>query len=371
MASASTSYGELGRYVGVSADGRFAVFEAAADQACGRGVVVLDLRNGTCRAAATTEDGQPARSVRSDGTDEPASSQDPAISADGRTVAFVSNATNLVDGIPDDSVHQLFVKNLDTGAVSLASATADGAPVDGRFLAPRLSEDGSTVAFLSSATKLVPGRDTSKGRDLFVKNLRTGQIVRASVTPTGGQFPEYSNAGEADMSADGARIAFEMFVGGTRRIYVWDRGAKGTRLLSTGKARPGRGFGAPSISADGRLVAFAASLRQAEGVNADRDAFVVDLTTGGVRRVSVAGPGVPALPTSVVLSRDGRTLAYGTAKVEDGDVVLVDLASGRRAVLAGADVHLTPDSLSGDGSVLVAGSGRNSSIKSWRRGATP
>jgi Tol biopolymer transport system component len=91
------------------------------------------------------------------------------------------------------------------GDLRLASANAAGVASNGGSLVPSVSADGSLVAFFSDATNLHPA-DTDPGSDVFVKNLRTGELILASSTPGG-------TKGDGDsrvpvISADGTRVAF-------------------------------------------------------------------------------------------------------------------------------------------------------------------
>jgi Tol biopolymer transport system component len=159
--------------------------------------------------------GQTTRaSVAADGTQGDNLSFGAAISADGRFVAFVSDASNLVP--QPASGRQVYVKDLVTGALERVSVdSAGGQAADGSSFLADLDSDGSVVTFASEASNLVAG-DTNGVRDVFVHDRVTGATERVSVDSAGGQ-------------ADGQSIG---------------PGIRG-----------GTAFG-PSVSADGRLVAF-------------------------------------------------------------------------------------------------------------------
>src|SRR5262249_44994888 len=108
-----------------------------------------------------------------------------SMSADGRYVAFYSSASNLVPGDTNGSA-DVFVKDLLTGSVVRASTDAAGAQANFDSYSPTLSADGRYVAFYSSASNLVPG-DTNGSADVFVKDLLTGSVVRASTDAAGAQ----------------------------------------------------------------------------------------------------------------------------------------------------------------------------------------
>lgn len=123
-------------------------------------------------------------SLASDGAQADAASARPAISANGRFIAFESAATNLdpADGFAGVDI---FVRDRRLGRTTLASGSAAG-PVDGAASYPSLSASGRWIAFASAATNLVPG-DTNGFIDVFRKNVRKGGVERLSVSSEGEQ----------------------------------------------------------------------------------------------------------------------------------------------------------------------------------------
>src|SRR5690554_197008 len=118
-------------------------------------------------------------SVGSDGTEGDWESASPSLSADGRYVAFSSHATNFV---PDDSNRRsdVFVHDRDTGTTTRVSVASDGTEGDDDSRTPAISADGRYVAFTSSAANLVPD-DTNGATDVFVHDRDTGTTTRVSV----------------------------------------------------------------------------------------------------------------------------------------------------------------------------------------------
>ena len=93
----------------------------------------------------------------------------PNISADGRLVAFHSNATNLVPG-DTNGVNDIFVRDRQTGRTERVSVSSAGAQSDADSSnTPAMSADGRRVAFHSTATNLVPGGTNGKGQ-IFVRD---------------------------------------------------------------------------------------------------------------------------------------------------------------------------------------------------------
>ena len=134
------------------------------------------------------------------GFDGPAS-----VSADGRYVAFTSGGMNLVAGKTDQK-GDVFVKDMTTGSVTLVSAAADGTHSNGHSYNPSISADGRYVAFISDADNLVPN-DSSSAPHVFRKDLQTGAIVEADTDAHGVQADGQASSG-VSISADGSHVAF-------------------------------------------------------------------------------------------------------------------------------------------------------------------
>jgi Tol biopolymer transport system component len=245
----------------------------------------------------------------------------PAISADGRFVAFNSYASNLVPGDTNGTT-DIFVRDLlarVTRRVSVGPAGQGNSDSSG---VPAISADGRFVTFTSSASNLVPG-DTNGAIDVFVRDLQAGVTKRVSVG-TGGQANDYSFF--ATISADGRFVAFESFAAnlvpgdtnGTSDIFVRDLQAGVTRRVSVGAAGQGNSdsSGAPAISADGRYVAFfshASNLVPGD-TNGAYDIFVRDLLAGVTRRVSVGASGQGNRDSlAPAITADGRSVAFVSA----------------------------------------------------------
>ena len=139
---------------------------------------------------------------------ETAQSAVASISADGRYVAFISDASNLVPG-DTNGVTDIFVYDRQTGTIERVSVAADGTQGNGGSCQPSISADGRYVAFSSYASNLVPG-DTNGISDVFVYDRQTDTIERVSVAADGTQGNSYSWQ-PASISADGRYVAFSSF----------------------------------------------------------------------------------------------------------------------------------------------------------------
>ena len=299
----------------VSSGGRYVAFASeasnlvAGDSNGVADVFVRDRLAGTTRRVSVGPSGQQAND---------ASGFRPTISANGRYVAFASFASNLVPG-DVNGVGDVFVRDLVAGTTRLVSVGLGG-PGDNGSFEPAISADGRHVAFSSAARNLVPG-DTNEVADLFVHDLLAGMTSRVSVGPSGREANGRST--EPAISADGAVVAFaseasNLVAGdsnGMFDVFVRDRLAGTTRRVSVGPGgRQANGnSSAPALSADGRFVAFNSEASNlVTGDTGFVDVFVRDRATGTTRRISVARGGGQAngLSASPSLSADGRFVAF-------------------------------------------------------------
>jgi Tol biopolymer transport system component len=308
-------------------------------------------------------------------------SLDAKFSADGRFVVFASAASNLVAG-DSNAVADIFVKNLETGAVTRVSRAAGGAQANGESANASFTPDGGRVGFHSQASSLVTG-DGNGSWDVFVKNLATGAVVRASTSAAGVEGNGHSF--NPWFASDGNRVAFEsnstnLVAGdsnGAYDIFVKDLASGAIQRVSTGAAgaqADGGSFGA-RFSADGRFVAFQSQATNlvVGDTNGVVDIFVKDLVSGAIQRVSTGSTGAQGNGncSNASLSADGRYVAFTSdasnlvANDTNGaaDVFVKDLTTGVTTRASLADAGLQADSgselarFSPDGRWLVFYSG--------------
>src|SRR4028118_367972 len=143
-------------------------------------------------------------SVDSAGNQGNRDSYNPSISADGRFVAFYSQASNIVPGDTNNS-YDTFVRDTLTNTTTLVSLDSAGNQGNSDSYNASISADGRFVAFSSEASNIVPG-DTNNYADIFVRDRLTNTTTRVSVDSAGNQGNFFS--GSASISADGRFVAF-------------------------------------------------------------------------------------------------------------------------------------------------------------------
>jgi Tol biopolymer transport system component len=311
--------------VAISTDGRFVVFGSAATNLVPRdtnGVSDVFVRD---RVAGTTTRVNLGAGGAQANDHSGHLSQSVAISADGRVVAFSSYARNLVPGGDTNQSSDIFVRDRVAGTTTRASVGPGGAQANLHSFHPSLSADGRVVAFYSEASNLVRG-DTNGVSDIFARDRVAGTTARVSLATGGAQGNRPSGRVGLAISASGRVVAFESDAtnlvpgdtNGDADIFVRDRLRSTTTRVSVGAGGvEGDWFSAnPSISADGRVVAFmsgADNLVPGDG-NGRRDVFVRDRAAGTTTRVSLATGGGHANAHSgqagVAISGDGRVVAF-------------------------------------------------------------
>ena len=230
--------------------------------------------------------------------------EDVSMSADGRFVAFVSFASNLVSG-DTDGEGDVFVHDRSLGTTELVSVSSDGTGGHGdagSFSRPSISDEGRIVAFASYSADLVSG-DTNGMIDVFVHDrvLRTTERVNLS---SDGEQAVGNISIRQTISGDGRYVLFESGANnlvpgdtGNFDVFVRDRLLQKTERLTIGwDASESNGdsvAGVPGISSDGRIAVFysLADNLVSDDTNGVVDVFVRDLTQGTVERVSTAANG--------------------------------------------------------------------------------
>lgn len=303
----------------ISADGRFVAFWSyATNLISGASNIYADVFVHDLHTSTTTvvSDGL---SGPGDGNSGPGNNyRGPSISADGRWVAFQSWASNLVVG-DNNLSRDIFVHDRDANATTRVSVGLGGAESNWHSTEPAISADGRWVAFASWASNLVAG-DTNNASDIFAYDRQTGITIRANVGP-GGVEANTLTENHLALSADGRWLAFRSHAtnlvpndtNGWPDIFVRDLQAGVTSRVNVGPggvAAQGDSGIAPSISADGRFVAFESSANNLVlGDTGHADVFVRDQGDTGCALFVVpqvkSVPGAGGSGAVVVLGSDG------------------------------------------------------------------
>lgn len=317
----------------ISADGRFVAFHSQATN------LVFPDTNGTWDIfLRDTLTGTTSRvSDLPDGSQSSGLSLNPSISGDGRYVAFRSDAANLVPG-DGNGVSDIFVHDRQSNTTIRVSVSTTGSEGNAESFRPAISANGRFVAFYSAASNLVEN-DTNGVSDIFVRDIQSGTTTRVSISTSGAEANAESTP-EPVISADGRYIAFASRAGnlvpgdlnGAYDVFLRDTLLATTQIISqnSGGEIANRDSSSPSISGDGRFVAFGsiASNLDPEEVDGSRDVFIRDLVAGTTKEISVNSAGEDGNSFSDVpsISSDGRFVAFASraSNFVDGDLNNVD-----------------------------------------------
>ncbi|MDO0911532.1 hypothetical protein QQM39_11930 [Streptomyces sp. DT2A-34] len=361
----------------------------------------------------------------------------PYLSANGRYAAFSSYAPNLVPG-DTNGVEDGFVRDLRTGRVERISVTSDGTQVDGGTEPVAISANGRYVVLVSTADNLTDWPEPKEywAKDVYVHDRVTHRTERVSTTPTGasayahgaaaisddGRYvafnarPKQMESGQTviypavyvtdrrtgiveritnrdhpdrgsyhlDMSADGRYVVYEQFGprGGGGAMPAHDR-RTGTeeQVDATPRGTPAQRYGLdPSISADGRYVAFTYRGEDLlpDGTASNTSTYVRDLRTDTTRGIVHDGTGDPAVIAGPEISRNGRYVAYGFRAAQGQDNIYVrDLRTGTSSLASESatggpvtDDNVYVTSFGGGDKLLGLGSGSAQLVPGDTNGVT-
>lgn len=289
----------------ISADGRHVVFASrASDLVLGDGnargdVFVRDLDAlTTVRASVDTGNGDANGHSGAPGSESP-----PAIDADGSRVVFFSDASDLV-AMDGNGFSDMFMRDLSAGTTTRVSVDTAGGDANGASDAnggtPAITGDGTIVAFCSFASDLATGDANGHGADVFVRDLGSATTTLASADSQGGSGPSISN--------DGRFVAFQ-----TTQIWVHDLDTDSTAMASARFAKPGNGIsGAAVLSSDGRYVAFHTSSNNL-GTADGNQSFDVYVRAVSIPTIESVAPDTVAAGSSATLTVIGTGFLPGTS----------------------------------------------------------
>lgn len=303
----------------------------------------------------------------------------PAISADGRSVAFESYATNLVP-VDSNGVRDVFVWNADNGRVTAVSEN-QGTEADADAYEPAISADGSLIAFTSNADNLAEGMTGTFRPNVFLRDMQSGTVMLISKEEKTGKA---GGGSRPSISEDGTRIAFQNYFPLTKEdqnnlwdIYLWQNGSPKLKRVSKTFAGGDKDQGeesssrvvSPSISGNGKFVAFATTSTNmvADDTNKLQDVFVVEVDTGRVTRASVGSDNAQANGDSPVgqgemigISYDGSLVVFSTkARNLGGNVLIKNILTGQiKKVSPDVESTVGQPAMSRTGRFVIFGSNR-------------
>jgi hypothetical protein len=309
----------------ISADGRYVAFASAADNLdpldlnSGFDVFVRDRVTKTTRIVSVDTGGGPLSGA----------SDYPSISDDGSRVAF-EHTGRVPSSIYSDHSTYIYVRDIAAGTTKNVSIGSSGPTATQYSSDPAISGNGKRVAFYTWASHLVPG-DTNGDEDVFVADIQSGAITLVSKSSSGVQGNRGSY--EPAISDDGIKVVFTSWaanlVAGDSNdddVFMHDMSTGQTTLVSKSYDQQGNNDSwYPSISGDGRYVSFVSSATNlvAGDTNEREDVFLHDAATGISRRVSVASDGTQSEGWNDIsaVSDGGRIVVFdsGASNLVAGD----------------------------------------------------
>lgn len=282
--------------IAISGDGSWVAFDSdssnlvAGDDNGQRDVFVTNVATGQTLLVSRTADGSPANR----------NSDEPSISADGRWVAFRSEAYDLPGG---SYAGQVYLWDRNDGSVTLVSRAADGSPARDSSWGASISADGRWITFASHDTHLVEGGEGPSAGS-YVFDRVTGAVTNSPV----GSIAAYS--------LDRRWFAYQQ---PTSNAVLWDSATDTRRLLLTG-ADASVPVVANAVSQDGRWVAFTAraSALVPSTTNYEDTVFLWDAATGQHAPVALSSSGGPSNGKSTFfgMSADGTRLVYVSSSTD-------------------------------------------------------
>jgi Tol biopolymer transport system component len=307
----------------------------------------------------------------------------PSVSDDGRTVAFLSEATNLTVKPDRNRAPDVFVHDVHEPRTARVSVATGGEPANGASFDNHVSGDGNLVAFTTAADNLAfENRDQNGRDDIFVHDRKGPRSKTNRVNIRSGTLDEADgDSSEPVLSEDGGFVAFtsvaaDLVPGDTNNVpdvFRYDREARKTiRISLTSQRQPTNApSGEPSISDDGNRIAFSSRASNLVGVNGAiaRSIFLRDVEEGTTTLVSrtfaTGGPGDGA-SSDPDISGDGRYVVFESAASDlvpgdtNGavDIFVFDLVTERMIrISTGIDGAANGDSfdpaITDDGSYVV------------------
>ena len=342
-ASVGGNPGEEGRYIAYVSS---AVFSGGSGKY--RQVFWRDRNTGTTKLISTTPTGEEGNG----------DCYAPAISGDGKSVAFESNATNLVSD-DKNGVKDIFIWRSVTNKIERVSVGNDDKEANAASYEPSVSGDGNLIAFTSTASNLSPTEKGTSNNNVFLRDMQLNTTIMISIDPSSKKGGGGSNA---SIAYDGKRMAFYSQTStlvsddknGLWDIFLWEQNNPQLKRISLTADGRERNQGeesvnrivSPSISGNGRYIAYTTSAsNMVPGDDKNfQDVFIYDTQTNTTITASTTADGKFGNADSpiqqgekIAISYDGNYVAYSTKATNLGvpasNIVMYDVAAKKnRAV---------------------------------------
>ncbi len=359
-------------------EGRYVVFVSAAPGLAGstgkhRQIFWRDRNEGITKLISAAPNGEEGNG----------DSYFPAISGDGKSVAFESYSSNLV---PNDKngFRDIFVWHAATNKIETVSVGEGGTEANAESIEPSVSGDGNFIAFTSMASNISVTAKGISNNNVFLRDMKNKTTVMISIDP----FAKKGGGGsKPSISYDGSRIAFYSSVAtlvandknGIWDIFLWDKNEpllKRVSLTADGKERnqgseSANRIVAPAISGNGRYIAFSTTADNmvAGDNNNFQDVFIYDITSGSTVIASNSADGKPGNEDSpiqqgekIALSFDGNWVAFSTKAsnlgVPSANIVMHNMTTGKNQPISSVSgSSVGQPAISYSGSYVVFGIG--------------
>lgn len=362
---------------GTGEEGRYIVFVSSATFAGSTGkhrqIFWRDCNTGTTKLVSAALNGQ----------EGDADSYYPAISGDGKTIAFESNSSNLVEN-DKNGFKDVFVWRAATGKIQTASVGKNGAAADAESYEASVSGDGNLIAFTSAASNISPIEKGVSNNNVFIRDMSQGITTLISIDL---KAKKGGGGSKPSISYDGSRVAFyshsETLVpndnNGLWDIFLWEKDNPKLKRISLTNDHQERNQGsesanrivAPAISGNGQFIAYTttASNMVIGDDNNLQDVFVYNINSDSTVIASVNSTGKPGNADSpieqgekIAISFDGKWVAFSTNAsnlgVPAANIVLHNLTTGEnKAVSSVVGSSVSRPSISKSGSYVVFGIG--------------
>lgn len=282
----------------------------------------------------------------------------PLLSADGRWLAFMSGANNLVTNASTDGALDIFIRDLRAGSTALISVNrSSNSGGNGHSLLGGLSDDGRFVAFSSEASDLLDN-DTNGVSDVFVRDLATGKTILVSVNLAGTRSANAASVNPV-LTPDGRFVVFESAASDLTSndtnlltdVFLRDLQKGITTLISvepSGVQDGNGGSTSPVLTPDGRFVAFVRRKTNTTGAGlvpvddvyardvAGERTIWVSAGAVGLRRLLTDSTNVTVSSYNPILSADGRFAFFKSAtRATDRALILrYDMQTGTTLIVS-------------------------------------